>query len=184
MLTRISLKVGLVCVRFSRGNRIRIVHVTRDSTLENPQASVSAQLIGFESEAGTSEGIRTQVGNSGDRLRRQFPLSSRVLTLALFQIVLPLAIRAIHNAWISNGKNKWTVVRQAYGYYSYILRPSKVFEQLKVRWYSYNTVVFRPTVRSLVTSGYERNRSGACHGSLGRSNRVTFYPKKESLSKK
>ena len=36
----------------------------------------------------------------------------------------------------------------------------------------------------LVTSGYERNRSGACHGSLGRSNRVTFYPKKESLSKK
>ena len=47
-----------------------------------------------------------------------------------------------------------------------------------------NTVVFRPTVRSLVTSGYERNRSGACHGSLGRSNRVTFYPKKESLSKK
>ena len=46
------------------------------------------------------------------------------------------------------------------------------------------TVVFRPTVRSLVTSGYERNRSGACHGSLGRSNRVTFYPKKESLPKK
>ena len=49
-----------------------------------------------------------------------------------------LAIRAIHNAWISNGKNKWTVVRQVYGYYSYILRPSKVFEQLKVPWYSYN----------------------------------------------
>ena len=47
-----------------------------------------------------------------------------------------------------------------------------------------DTVVFRPTVRSPVTSGYERNRSGACHGSLGRSNRVTFYPKKESLSKK
>ena len=45
-------------------------------------------------------------------------------------------------------------------------------------------MVFRPTVRSLVTSGSERNRSGACHGSLGRSNRVTFYPKKESLSKK
>ena len=45
-------------------------------------------------------------------------------------------------------------------------------------------MVFRPTVRSLVTLGYERNRSGACHGSLGRSNRVTFYPKKESLSKK
>ena len=51
------------------------------------------------------------------------------------------------------------------------------------RWY-HDTVVFRPTVRSPVTSGYERNRSGACHGSLGRSNRVTFYPKKESLSKK
>ena len=49
---------------------------------------------------------------------------------------------------------------------------------------SHNTVVFRPTVRSLVTLGYERNRSGACHESLGRSNRVTFYPKKESLSKK
>ena len=47
-----------------------------------------------------------------------------------------------------------------------------------------HTVVFRPTVRSLVTSGYERNRSGACHGLLGRSNRVTFYPKKESLSLK
>ena len=46
------------------------------------------------------------------------------------------------------------------------------------------TVVFRPTVQSLITSGYEQNRSGACHGSLGRSNRVTFYPKKESLSKK
>ena len=46
------------------------------------------------------------------------------------------------------------------------------------------TVVFRPTVRSLITSGDERNRSGACHRSLGRSNRVTFYPKKESLSKK
>ena len=41
-----------------------------------------------------------------------------------------------------------------------------------------DTVVFR-----LVTSAYELNRSGACHGSLGRSNRVTFYPKKESLSK-
>ena len=46
------------------------------------------------------------------------------------------------------------------------------------------TVVFRPTVRSLITLGYEQNRSGACHGSLGRSNRVTFYPKKESLSQK
>jgi len=29
-----------------------------------------------------------------------------------------------------------------------------------------NTVVFRPTVRSLVTSDHEQNRSGACHGSL------------------
>ena len=49
---------------------------------------------------------------------------------------------------------------------------------------SETTVVFRPTVRSLVTLGYEWNRSGACHGSHGRSNRVTLYPKKESLSKK
>jgi len=46
------------------------------------------------------------------------------------------------------------------------------------------TVVFWLTVRSLVTSAYELNRSGTCHGSLGRSNRVTFCPKKESLSKK
>ena len=45
-------------------------------------------------------------------------------------------------------------------------------------------MVFRPTVWSLITSAYEVNRSGTCHGSLGRSNRVTFFPKKESLSKK
>ena len=48
-------------------------------------------------------------------------------------------------------------------------------------WY---TVVFWPTVWSLITLAYELNRSGTCHGSLGRSNRVTFCPKKESLSKK
>ena len=45
-------------------------------------------------------------------------------------------------------------------------------------------VVFQPTVWSLVTSGYEPNRSGACHRSLGGLNSVTFYLKKESLSKK
>jgi len=47
-----------------------------------------------------------------------------------------------------------------------------------------HTVVFRPTVQSLITLAYELSRSGTCHGSLGRSNRVTFCPKKESLSKK
>ena len=37
-----------------------------------------------------------------------------------------------------------------------------------------STVVFQPTVWSLVTLGYEPNRSGTCHRSLGRLNRVTF----------
>ena len=46
------------------------------------------------------------------------------------------------------------------------------------------TVVFWLTVWSLVTLAYELNRSGTCHRSLERLNRVTFCPKKESLSKK
>jgi hypothetical protein len=50
-------------------------------------------------------------------------------------------------------------------------------------WGSVKSLVFQPIVWSLVTLGYELNRSGVCHGSLVRSNRVTFYPKKESLSK-
>jgi len=114
-----------------------------------------------------------------------FATTNRIGWLTFSEIEMIFRDADLTNSALSHYCNAITLFRHQF--HLSVINPTVCLSIPLFVVHSYNpttTVVFRPTVRSLVTSAYELNRSGTCHGSLGRSNRVTFCPKKESLSKK